>query len=461
MAVDLLVKNGSVVIPRQGVHQADIGIGGGKIVGIYAPGEGPVAQNYLDAAGLFVFPGVIDPHMHIGIYNDLSADFVAETRAAAIGGITSIVNYYRGKESYLETLPELIATGEKHSYVDFAYSLGVLTQQHLAEVEKYTEKYGVTSYKFYRNYQDDVGRIFGVPDPLALDSADMMAILKRFADISEKLLLCVHCEDMDLQRRVAKEVKARGAENTLKYFAQTSPGYVETVSLMSALYLNNIVGGNMYVVHLSAGSSVDLLEKESELTRQGVMVETCPHYLVLTEESPCGLLAKVNPPIHTAEDAEKLWEGVRKGLIRAIGSDNCPSNLAKKFGKGKGLWEVLPGFPGAGMILPVLISEGYHRRGLSLDTIADVTSAGVAKAFNLYPQKGAIQMGADADLAIVDLNWERVVKPDVFGGSDYSVYDGMKIKGWPVYTVSRGEIIVEKGKVVGSRGRGRYLRRSV
>ncbi len=461
MAIDLLVKNGYAVIPGVGVDRADIGVAGGKIVGIYAPGAGPEAEASLDASGLYIFPGAIDPHVHIGIYNDLAVDFEAETRACAIGGITSIVNYYRGKESYQETAPGLIAAGEANSYIDFAFSLGLLTKQHLAEVETYIEKFGITSYKFYRNYQDDVARIFGVSDPLTLDSADMMEILQQFAAISDKLLLCVHCEDMDLQRKIAREVKARGSENSLRYFAQTSPDYVETVSLMSALYLNKIAGGNMYVVHLSAGSSVDLLEKEAELASSGVTVETCPHYLALTEESPCGLLGKVNPPIHTAADAEKLWEGIRKGLIQTIGSDNCPSNLAKKFSKGSGVWETLPGFPSAGMILPVLISEGYHRRGISLETIAEVTSAAVAKAFHLYPQKGAIKVGADADLAIVDLDWEREVKPEIFGASDYSVYDGMKLKGWPVFTVSRGEIIMEKDRVTGSKGRGRYLKRNV
>ncbi|KKM10111.1 hypothetical protein SY88_15860 [Clostridiales bacterium PH28_bin88] len=462
MAIDLLIKNGQVVIPQVGVQQADTGVADGKIVGLYTPGAGPEAKASIDATGLHIFPGTVDPHWHLGIYNDsMAADFEAETRAAAIGGITTIVNCYRGKESYLESAPVLIETGENHSLVDFTYTMGLLTQQHLAELKSYIEQFGITSYKFYRNYQDDIGRIFGVSDPLTLDSADMFLILKQFAAISDKLLLCIHCEDMDLQRRIAKDLKAGGSENTLSYFSKTSPDFAETVSLMSALYLNDVVKGNMYAVHISAGSSIDLLEKLPHLASRGVTIETCTHYLALTEDSPCGLLAKVNPPIHTAADAEKLWEGIRKGLVQAIGSDNCPSNRAKKYGKGEGVWETLPGFPGAGMILPILISEGYHRRGIPLGTIAHVTSAGVAKAFNLFPQKGAIQVGADADFAIVDLNWEREVKPELFGANDYSVYDGMKFKGWPVYTVSRGEIIMEKGQVVGSPGRGRYLRRSI
>lgn len=457
--LDFLIQGAQVVFP-DGVIPADIGVLEGKIAGIFAPGASPQAGQVLDASGLHIFPGVIDPHMHLGIYNDIAADFKEDTKAAAIGGITSIANYYRGKESYKESVPRLIQAGEENSLVDFAFSLGLLTKQQVAEVSEYARDLGLTSFKFYRNYQDDVQRIFGVDDPLTLDSADMMQILENFAGISSKLALCVHCEDMDLQRKVAAQVKAEGSQDSLAYFARTSPDYAETVSVMGALYLNKKVNGQMYIVHLSAGSSVDFIATAPELMNQGVTVETCPHYLMLTEESSCGLLAKVNPPIHTAGDAEKLWEGIRQGLITTMGSDNCPSNLAKKYSKGKDVWGTLPGFPGAGMILPVLLSEGYHKRGISLETIAKVSSMNTAKALNL-PQKGAIQVGADADFAIVDLNWEQVVTPELFGSCDYSVYEGIKLKGWPRFTIRRGEVIAQDGKITQGSGRGQYLRRSL
>lgn len=459
MMMELLIKGAQVVF-AEGVSTADIGVKEGKIAGIYAPGLSPQANQVLDATGLFIFPGVIDPHMHLGIYNDMALDFREDTKAAALGGITTIVNYYRGKESYQESVPKLIEVGGKNSLIDFAFSLGLLTKQHVAEVEGYARELGITSYKFYRNYQDDVKRIFGSEDPLTLDSGDMMFILRKFAEISPTLNLCVHCEEMDLQRQVAARVKAEESQDSLAYFARTSPDYAETVSVMGALYLNKIVHGNLYIVHMSAGSSVDFIAGAPELINQGVTVETCPHYLVLTEESPCNLLAKVNPPIHTAQDAEKLWEGIRNGLITTLGSDNCPSNLAKKYSKGKDVWGILPGFPGAGVILPVLISEGYHKRGIPLETLARLSSGNTAKALNLS-QKGVIQVGADADFAIVDLNWERKVTPEVFGSCDYSVYEGMTFKGWPRFTISRGEVIAENGKITAESGRGQYLKRSL
>jgi dihydropyrimidinase len=458
MVVDLLLKNGTVVFPGDKVRKVDVGVVGGKIAGFYANSDGIEAQTVIDAANLHIFPGVIDPHMHIGIYNPLEKDFVEQTRAAAIGGITTLVNYFRGKESYHTYAPQLIETGEKNSLIDFTFSFGVLTQRHLSELEEIIKEHGITSYKFYRNYQDNIGKIFDVDDPLTLDAADMMEILDLFKKTSEKLVLCVHCEDMDLQRSVVKKLKEGAVSDTLAFFSKTSPDYAETASVMQALYLNKLVDGNMYIVHLSSGSSVDILEQMDWLRGEGVTLETCPHYLVLNEDSPCGLLAKVNPPIHTGADSEKLWEGIKKGLINTVGSDNCPCDLVKKYSKGRSVWDVLPGFPGAGMILPILISEGYHKRGIPLETVANVTSCQTAKALGLTG-KGAVEIGADADFAVVDLDLEKEVKPEVFSGSDYSVYDGMKLKGWPVYTISRGEIIQKDGKITADQGRGRFIKR--
>lgn len=458
MVIDLLIKNGSVVFPKVGVQKVDVGVVDGKIIGFYKDSAGIEAKETIDAANLHIFPGVIDPHMHIGLYHPLEEDFENETKAAAIGGITSLVNYFRGPESYHTYAPKLIETGEVNSLIDFTFSFGVLTHSHLNELEGIIKEYGITSYKFYRNYQDDIGKIFGVDDPLTLDAADMMNILELFGKVSDKLVLCLHCEDMDIQRSVAKKLKEGEVLDTLSFFSKTSPDYVETSSVMQSLYLNNLVKGNMYIVHVSSGSSIDIVERMPWLIGEGVTIETCPHYLALNENSPCGLLAKVNPPIHTKEDSEKLWEGIRKGYVMTIGSDNCSNIKEKKFSVGNGVWDTLPGFPGAGVILPILISEGYHKRGIPLETLASVSSAGTAKALKI-PGKGLMEINADADLAIVDLNLEKVMKPEIFGSSDYSVYDGMKVKGWPVYTLSRGEIIQKDGKITVEKGRGKFIKR--
>ena len=212
--------------------------------------------------------------------------------------------------------------------------------------------------------------------------------------------------------------------------------------------------------HTAAGSTVKMYETLMGKFGGRVTLETCPQYLTLTEDAPCGLLGKVNPPLHFQEDIEALWEGIRKGNIKTMGTDNVPVDKAKKYERGDDVWGTFVGFGGAGMILPVLLSEGYHKRGIPLTTLSAVNSTNTAKLFGLE-SKGQICVGKDADLVLVDLDWEREITPDLFGYSDFSIYEGMKFKGWPRYTISRGEVIQKDGKITAECGRGKYIRRHI
>lgn len=461
--LDLLISQGRVVFPGETLQDVEIGVRGECIAGFYQRGAAPEANRTVDATGLVVMPGGIDPHVHFGIYQPLAEDTERDTRAAALGGYTSIVNYYRTSSPYLQTIPKVIDDMAAVSTIDFGLSLGLLTEQHVAEFRDSARELGVTSWKFYRNYEGAIDRVFGVEDPLTLDDADFVDALRLMSEVSDKLVLCVHCEDMDLQRSIIKRMKQGHVENTLAALSKTSPGYGEAVSLLTTLYLNQIAGGNVFVVHLSAGASVDVLEKASWLVQNtGAVIETTPHYLILNEDSPCGLLAKVGPPIHSAQDSERLWDGIAQGLITSLGSDNVPNTYAKKTEAGTDLWGTKYGFGGVGLELPLMISEGYHKRGVPLETIASLTSRQPARSFGLFPKKGAMQVGADADLVLVDLESEREVSASLpHVACDYSVYEGMVIKGWPVMTISRGEIIAENDQVLGKPGRGQYLWREI
>lgn len=460
MMFDLIIKNGVCVIPKVGVKEADLAIHDGRIAAILERGavDAEAAQE-IDAAGKYIFPGVIDPHVHYGFYNKLEDDFYQQTNAAAIGGITSVVMYYRGGESYHKYAPWLISTGEKSSALDFAFSFGIMTNQHLSEVEDIISRYGVTSFKHYRNYQGKLQGMFNTEDALRYDSADLLDIMRKLTAISPKLLLCCHCENPDMIDNFERKYGDVKDNNTLKFHSAMRPDYAETDSALQTMYINHVANGKLYIVHLSAGSSVEMMEKTPWLM-ENVTVETTPHYLTLNENSPCGILAKVLPAVHTEKDSEKLWEGIRKGIVTTIGSDTNPSTLAVKFSRGTNAWDTLPAFPNAGVILPILLSEGYHKRGIPLQTVAEISSYNIAKAFHLTG-KGDIAVGCDADLNIVDLELSRVVKPDIFGDSDYSVYDGMEWKGWPVMTISRGEVIVKDGKSSAHPGRGRYIKRTI
>src|SRR5699024_8587110 len=216
--------------------------------------------------------------------------------------------------------------GEKHSYIDFSYSLGILTEQHIDELEEVVHRFGLTSFKFFRNYERQLNDTIKIDNGINLSSMDLMRLLHTFKEISPKLLLGVHCENMDINRYLTEELKKQDVSDTLQTWSKTSPGYAEAESLLSTLYLNHIVGGNVFCVHLSSGASVDVLEKVPWLLESGVKIETCPHYLTLTEESDTGLNAKVGPPIHTKWDQDRLWEGIEKGLINAIGTDHVPNS---------------------------------------------------------------------------------------------------------------------------------------
>jgi dihydroorotase-like cyclic amidohydrolase len=458
--LDLLIKNGHVVFPNTGVVLADVGVKDEKIVGIFSPNEVSEAKKVIDANGLHVFPGLVDGHQHLGIYNSIEEDFI-DTKQHAVGGVTTVVNYDRQPESYLKIFPEMKEMAQKNSYIDFAYSLGILLEDHIDELEEVINEFGITSFKFFRNYERQLNSKFKINNAIDLTSMDLIRILERFKNISPKLLLGMHCENMDINRYLTKQLQNENVEDSLKTWSKTSPGFAETESLLSTLYLNQVTGGNVYIVHLTSGTSVDLLEKAPWLIENGVKVETCIHYLTLTNESETGLNAKVGPPIHTKWDQERLWDGIKKGIINAIGTDHVPCDTKQKYKSGNGVWDTQYGFPGVGALLPLMITEGYIKRDVPLERIADICAKQVADSFNL-PQKGRIEVGADADFAIVDLNEKKTITPTLLQSqSDYSVFEGIEAVGWPVYTISRGEVILEKGEIIARKGRGKYLHRTL
>ena len=457
-----LIKNGNVVFEHE-VKKADLLIDGERISAILAPGSYEGEAEIIDAEGMYVMPGTIDPHMHMGLYKDLGDAFRYDTPRQAIGGLTTLINYHRGKGNYFETVREAVDDAEKNSLVDFAISLGLCAKVHLEQLEGFIEELGITSFKFFFDKQDIAHLFYDIPkeEALTLDKADLYFILKKLREISPKLLLCVHCEDPDIFRALERELKTQDIDtHSLANFGKTRPTFVETACVADSMWINSVVDGNMYVVHTAAGSTVKMYETISKAFPGRVTLETCPQYLTLTDEAPCGLLAKVNPPLHAQSDIEALWEGIRNGSVKTMGTDNVPVDKAKRFERGDDIWTTFVGFGGPGMILPVLISEGYHKRGIPLHTLSQVNSINTARAFGLE-DKGEIAIGKHADLAIVDLDWERTITPELFGYSDFSIYEGMSFKGWPRYTISRGEIIQKDGKITAECGRGRYIRRSI
>ena len=453
---NFVLRGGTVVFPDRPPEPLDLLVEDEKIAGILRPGE-PVAQGLPEqsAKGLHVFPGLIDAHVHFGLSGEKETQYATETRHAAQGGFTTVMGYFLNNEAYTDVFKREQENARPRAHVDYAFHFSTANELHIQELESYVRDYGVTSFKYFMNFKGEEGRYLGLD---GTDDGYFYDLLKEAARIGRpgaKVTVVCHTENIELVNRVRRRIQAEG-RNTLKDWSASKPAITEAESCVRAMYFAENVGAQIYVPHLSTRMALDEVRRW-RARYADVLVETCPHYLTHDESSTLGPLGKANPPFRSADDVNAMWEGLADGTIQVVGSDHVPR---KRAGKDKGLWQASQGFPGIATILPVLLSEGYHKGRLSLERVCAVVTAGPARIFNLEPTKGRIAVGADADLTLVDLNKERVVKwQELESYADYSLYDGWKLKGWPVRTIVRGLTVMDDGKIIGPQGHGRYLRR--
>jgi dihydropyrimidinase len=265
--------------------------------------------------------------------------------------------------------------------------------------------------------------------------------------------MVLHTENIEIVNRLRREVQAAGGQ-TLKDWAAAKPPITESEPAVRAMFLAEKLNARVYFPHISSREAIDEIRRWRSRYAD-VTFEICPHYLTHTEDVDLGGLGRANPPFRTKDDQDALWEALADGTADVVASDHVPR---KKATKEKPLWLASQGFPGTATILPVLLSEGYHKRKLSLQRICQLLTSNPARIFQLEPLKGSLAPGADADFTLVDLQRERVVKAEELGSySDYSLYDGWKFKGWPVRTIVRGVTVMQDGKMVGAPGHGQYL----
>ena len=450
MGFDTTIENGTVIDPECGARDVTIAIRDGKIAGLLAPGESPDAEERIDAKGLVVLPGLIDPHMHLGFMGMPLSHVASETRSAAIGGVTSIINYVLEPGPYEEPFREFVEHIDRLAYVDLGIHFGIFSSEQVAAIPRYIEEFGVSSFKFFMTYKGDEGTRRGVGTS---DDGLLFDLLTEVAKLPGAIVN-VHAENIEMVWREEARVRERGSDGLAAHNA-ARPGVAEATAMAMAGYLARATAGQLYFVHTSSKEGA----REVANLRAGgspVYVETTPHNLSLTVDSPCGLLAKVNPPVRKLEDVDALWEAVKLGVVDTIGTDHAARARADKAGN---VWEAGAAFPGVGTMLAVLLTEGYHRRGVSLQRIAQISSSNTARIFNL-PRKGTFAIGADADIAIVDLDRELEVSAEYLQSSaDFSPWEGERLKGWAVQTLVRGATVMRDGEIVGREGHGNYLRR--
>lgn len=460
---DLLVANASVVIPKVGVVEADIAVDGGKILTLKPP-TSMQASRRIDARGKYVLPGAIDPHVHYGVYTPIEEAARTESRSAAVGGVTTMMRMLRLYDNSYRSIEKHLQASRGAHYVDYAIHASILKKSQLRDIVYLKEK-GVSSLKIYMNLGVDLNHIYMDLDPgehavkdgeVDMDDQLLSGIVEAGARAGSTIL--VHAEDpvaCSEHMRRGKELKLEG----LKAWSDCRPPSSEAKSVAKVSALGRKHGASLYFVHIGSNAALDAILTERQKGMANYYIETCPQYLTHTTEF-ASLTGKVVPPIRSKLDVQSVWSALRNGVIDTVGTDHVANRLEMKMGK-RDLWSALAGFPGIATMLPVLLDQGVSRGRISIERLAEVTSYNAARIFGMYPRKGTIQEGSDADLVVVDTELEQKVTPELLQSySDYTIYDGWKLKGWPVATIVRGRVVMEGGQVAADAlGHGQFIER--
>lgn len=460
MTYDTVIVDSHLVLP-QGIINKNIVIDEEKIVDFTT--DVPSCDKKINGNGLVTIPGVIDTHVHYGVYSAIEKAAETESHVAAIGGITTMMRMLRLGSSYKNSLiPQLIASSNAH-YVDYSIHASIFNNQQIEEMKFCIEKW-ITSFKLYMNLGGEVGHVYMDMEPgtnslhevkVDVTSEIVQKVVQNAASLGCPVL--VHAEDYESCACGIKTAKEKNKDGLAAWSESRSPqSEVKSIKIISKFARE--YGCTLYFVHIGSTEALNQIQEERKNGTK-IFVETCPHYLTLSYENQYGYLAKVMPPIRTFKDIESVWKAVHDGQIDTIGTDHVANQLNLKLG-GNNVWDALAGFPGIGTLLPILLSEGINKNRITLDKLTQITSTNAAKIFGMYPKKGSLERGSDADITMIDLKKERKVSSELFGGfSDYIVYDGWNLKGWPVKTLVRGEIIAEDFQVVGKRGFGKMVGR--
>ena len=454
--MDLLLKNARIVTSSR-VFEGSIGVKDGKIASV-SPNLEPSGAMVLNAEGKIVIPGGIDAHTHmeLPVTDTASADdFYSGTVAAACGGITTIVDFVdpRPGETLLGALAHYRKRADRKVAIDYGLHM-MFKSQSLGEIDRISDvvRKGVPSFKVYTAYRKR---------GLMLEGPDISRVMKKVASAGG--LVAVHAESEEIIEPLIQGNIAAGNTGP-KYHALSRPPEAEADAIVRVTRLAQAAGVRLYIVHLSSrAGKYDVEQARGRGT--DVFAETCPHYLVLTDEvyeREDGRNFVMSPALKKADDRAALWEGLRPGgVIETVGSDHCPFPSSQKDWGRDDFTKIPNGVPGTEAIIPILYSEGVRKGRISMFDMVRVTSEAPARRFGLSPSKGSISVGADADLVVIDPNRRVRMTSDVLHSKiDYSIYDQITTEGYPVLTVSKGEVVMQDGEFVGRRGRGRFIPRS-
>ncbi|MEJ8546105.1 dihydropyrimidinase [Brevibacillus borstelensis] len=450
---------GGTVVTAADTYQADVLMEGERVVAIghQLPVEG---AEEIDATGCYVIPGGIDPHTHLDMPfggTVTADDFFTGTRAAAFGGTTSIVDFCLTKKA--ETLRSAIAAWHEKArgkaVIDYGFHLMIAeaNDQVLEELESVISAEGITSLKVFMAYKN----VFQA------DDETLFKTLVRAKELGA--LVQVHAENGDVLDYLTKQALAEGKTDPI-YHAYTRPPEAEGEATGRAIALTALAGSQLYVVHVSCASAVQRIAEARE-KGWNVYGETCPQYLALdlsVMDQPDFEGAKYvwSPPLREKWNQEVLWSALKNGILQTVGSDHCPFNFHGQKELGRGDFTKIPnGGPLIEDRLTILYSEGVRQGRISLNQFVDICSTKAAKLFGMFPKKGTIAVGSDADIVIFDPNVKRTLSVESHHMNvDYNPFEGMEVYGEVVSVLSRGSFVVRDKQFVGQAGCGQYIKRT-
>lgn len=459
--MDTIVKGGTIVTAYE-KYIADIGIKDGKIAVIGADIPSSENTEIIDATGKLVMPGMIDAHVHLSLPfgGTVSADtWQTGTRAAAAGGITTVVDFsdfssQKRGDSLAETIRKRKEEADSDVFVDYSLHGGIAdwTDDVKAEIESMCNE-GITSFKLFMIYRNEGW--------LSTDSNIIEALeeTKKHGG-----MLQIHAESPDLidSLQAAHHSDAEMKEQGAYLHTVTRPNASEFEAVQRAITWAEYTGGHLYFVHLSTKESARMVKKAR---RKGLNVigETCPQYLILDDslfKGENGHYYATCPQLKKPEDGEILWKTLDNEGLSVVGTDTCTFNSEQK-----ALWEgdftkIPMGMPGSELMLPLLYNDGVREGRIDLHRMVAIASTNPAKIFGMYPKKGALLPGSDADIVIFDPDKEITVDyANMETNCDWSPYQGKKLKGLPYMTLLRGKVIAKEGKCVGDQGFGQFIKR--
>jgi dihydropyrimidinase len=453
--MDLIIKNGTIVTAID-TYQADIGVADGTIAQI-GRDLGHAGARIVDATGRYVFPGGVDTHVHLDtpVMGTVTADdYASGTIAAACGGTTSIVDFcfQAPGQSLADALSGWHAKAEGQAAVDYGFHIVVAdpTEAVLRELAELPGQ-GITSFKLFMAYKD----------ALMADDWTLLRVLEVARQ--HGALVMVHAENGDAAHLLQQRFLAAG-HTSPKYHLLSRPPRIEAEAVARAIALAEIVGAPIFIVHMSCGEALDELARGRARGAQ-VFAETCPHYLYISDadfDRPGFEPAKYcySPPPRPQANQALLWRALANGTLQSVGSDHAPFNFAGQKELGRDDFTKIPsGAPGIEERL-MMIYQGVGAGRLTLNRFVELVATAPARLFGLYPEKGTIAIGSDADLLIWNPDAELTLAPAALHQHvDYTVYEGRRVRGLPETVILRGQVIVEGREFVGQIGGGRFLRR--